>query len=169
MALTQGTLVVGVFKEAEQAHKAIEELRQAGFSDEEIGYLTRASANGPDETTETNIINSAVEGGLVGGVIGSAVILLLPGIGPIIAFGLLVAELSAIALGTLAGGLLGALINIGVPKEQAHHYQKALEEGHLVVTVIAQGSDAEALHILRRNGATDVTTRLSQYNTSLPF
>ena len=169
MALTQGYIAVGVFHEPAQARRALEELRQAGYSDDEIGYLARASATGPDETTGTFIATSAVEGGLVGGLIGTAVALLLPGFGPAIAGGLLAAELGGAALGAAAGGLLGTLISIGIPEEEARHYQKELEAGHTVITVKAQRGYADALHILRRNGAHDATTRLSEFNASPPI
>lgn len=169
MAMTQGNIAVGIFREPTQAHRAIEELRQAGYSDDEIGYLTRVSVTEPDETTGTFIANSAVEGGLVGGLIGAAVALLIPGFGPAIAGGLLAAELGGAALGAAAGGLLSALVSIGIPEEEARHYQRALEAGRIVITVIAPSGYAEALDILRRNGAYDVTTRLSEFNASAPL
>lgn len=166
MAMTEGYIAVGVFQESAQAHKAIAELRRAGYSDEEIGYLTRVNSSGPDETTGTFITNSAVEGGLMGGLIGAVVALLIPGFGPAIAGGLLAAELGGVALGAAAGGLLGTLLSIGIPEEQAHHYQKELEAGRTVVTVMAQSGYAEALDIFRRNGASGVTTRWSEFNAS---
>lgn len=110
MAMTQGYIAVGIFQDPAQAHRAIEELRQAGYSEDEIGYLARVSATEPDETTGTFITNSAAEGGLMGGLIGAAVALFIPGFGPAIAGGILAAELGGIALGVAAGGLLGTLI-----------------------------------------------------------
>lgn len=169
MGLTQGNIAVGVFRDPEQAHKAIEELRQAGYSDNEIGYLTRTSTIKPDETTGKSITSSAVEGGLVGGLIGAAVALLIPGFGPAIAGGILAAELSGIAIGAATGGLLSALINIGIPEEEARYYQKELEAGRTVVTVISQSGYDDALQILRRNGAYNATTRFSEFNSSEPL
>lgn len=169
MTMTQGNIAVGVFQEPAQAHRAIEELRQAGYSDNEIGYLTRVRATEPDETTGTFIANSAVAGGLVGGLIGAAVALLIPGFGPAVAGGLLAAELGGVALGAAAGGLLSALTSIGIPEEEARHYQKALEAGRTVITVIEQSGSTGALDILRRNGAYEVTTRFSEFNASPPL
>jgi uncharacterized membrane protein len=169
MAMTQGYIVVGVFQEPAQAHRAIEELRQAGYSDDEIGYLTRASAKEPDENTGTFITNSAVEGGLVGGLIGTAVALLIPGFGTAIVGGILAASLGGAAIGAAAGGILGALISIGIPEEEARHYKKELEAGRTVITVKAQSGYADALQILRRNGARDATTRFSEFNASPPI
>jgi len=81
MGMTQGEVAVGVFVNSVQARRAVEELHRAGYSGDEIGYLTRASANRPSEDTGTFIANSAVEGGLVGGLIGAAAALLWPAAG----------------------------------------------------------------------------------------
>jgi hypothetical protein len=163
MAITQGFIAVGVFQEPAQAYRAIEELRQAGYSDDEIGYLARCATE-PGKTTGTFITNSAVEGGLVGGLIGSTVALLLPGVGPAIAGGILAATLGGAAIGAAAGGLLGALNSIGIPEEEAHHYQKELWAGRTVITVKAQSGYADALHILRRNGAREATAHFCEFN-----
>jgi len=169
MALTQGYIAVGIFHEAAQAHKALEELRQAGYSDDEIGYLARASATVPDETTDTFITNGTVEGWFVGGLIGTAVVLLIPGFGLATVGGILAASLGGAAIGAAAGGLLRTLISVGIPEEEARHYQKEIEAGHTVITVKAQSGYADALQILRRNGAHGATTRLSEYNASSPI
>ena len=169
MAMTQGYIAVGVFQEPAQAHRAIEELCQAGYSDAEIGYLTRASTTEPDVTTGTFIATRTVEGWLLGGLAGTAAALLIPGFGLAIVGGILVAALGGAAIGAVAGGILGALVNIGIPAEEARHYQKALEAGRIVITVTAQSGYADALHILRRNGAQDATTRLSEFNASPPI
>lgn len=169
MGMTQGYIAVGVFHEPTQASTALEELRQAGYSDDEIGYLTRASTIQPDETTSTYITSSAIEGGLVGGLIGAAVALLIPGFGLAVAGGILAAALGGVALGAAAGGILGALIDIGIPEEEARHYHRQLEAGRIVVTVKAQSGYEDALRILRRNGAHDVTTRLSEINATPPM
>ncbi len=168
MGMTQGYIAVGVFQEPAQARRAIEELHQAGYSDDEIGYLTRASVTAPDETTGTFIANSTVEGGLVGGLIGASVALLLPGIGPAIAGGILAVSLGGAAIGAAAGSILGALISMGIPEEEARHYEKELEAGRTVITVKAQSGYAGALQILRRNGAHDATTRFCEFNASPP-
>ncbi|HET9918680.1 MAG TPA: hypothetical protein VFQ30_02475 [Ktedonobacteraceae bacterium] len=169
MGLSEGYLAVGVFHEAAQARRAIEDLHQAGYSDDEIGYLARVSVDELDERIYPFITDSAVEGGLLGGLLGAAVALLIPGLGPAIAGGVLVAELGSAALGAAAGGLLGVLIDVGFPEEEAHHYQKALEAGCTVLTVKAPRGDTEVLHILRRNGASEATSRLSKFNALPPL
>lgn len=169
MGMAESTIAVGVFRDPAQAHKAVEELRQAGYSDEEIGYLARASAPEPDESTSALITNTAVEGGLVGGLLGAAVALLIPGFGLAIAGGVLAAAIGGAALGAAAGGLLGVLMGIGIPEEEARYYQKELAAGHTVITVKAESGYADALEILRRNGAYDATTRFSEINANPPI
>jgi uncharacterized membrane protein len=93
----------------------------------------------------------------------------MPGLGPAIAGGILAAELGGAAIGLAAGGLLGALISMGIPEEEAHHYQKELEAGRTVITVKVQNGYADALQILRRNGASEATTRFSEFNTMPPL
>ena len=169
MGMTQGTIVVGVFREPAQARRAVDELRQAGYTEDEVGYLTRASTTGPTEDTGTFIANSAVEGGLVGGLLGAAAALLIPGFGPAIAGGILAAALGGAAVGAAAGGILATLTSIGIPEEEAHFYQKELEAGRTIVTVKAPTGQAEALEILRRNGAYDATTRFGEFNARPPL
>lgn len=169
MGMALSNIAVGVFREPAQARKAIEELRQAGYSDEEIGYLARASAMEPDQADGTSITNSAIEGGLLGGLVGAAVALLVPGFGLAIAGGVLAASLGGAALGAAAGGILGTLLNIGISEEEARHYQKALEAGHTVITVKAESGYTDALRILRQNGAYDVAIRYSEVNATPPL
>lgn len=164
MGMTQAYVAVGVFREPTQARRAIEELRQAGYSDDEIGFLARASAVEPGATAVTSIATSAVEGGLAGGLLGAAVALLIPGFGLAIAGGILMAALGGAALGAAAGGILDVLMNLDIPEEEARRYPKELEAGRIVVTVKAQSGYDDALRVLRRNGAHDVATRLSDTN-----
>ncbi len=169
MGMTQGYLAVGVFREPSQAQQAIKELREAGYSDDEIGYLARASVLAPGETVDESIAGGAVAGGLVGGVVGAVVALVVPGIGPAIAGGILAASLTGAAMGVAAGSVLGALVGIGIPEEEARRYQRDLEAGRMVITVKAQSGYEDALHILRRNGAHHVATLLSELNAGPPM
>lgn len=169
MGMALSYIAVGVFREAERAHRAIEELRKAGYSDEEIGYLARASAMEPDQEAGKYITNTTIEGGLLGGLLGAAVALLIPGFGLAIAGGVLAASLGGAALGAAAGGLLGVLLNVGISEDEARYYQKALEAGDTVITVKAESGYADAVRILRENGAYDVAVRYSEVNANPPI
>jgi hypothetical protein len=169
MAMTQNFIAVGVFHDSEQARHAIDELKHAGYSENEIGFLARASATGPDDDTMKSAETGAVEGGIIGGVLGAAAALLIPGFGPAIAGGILLATFGAAGIGALAGGLIGALVSIGVPEEEAHHYQRELEKGHTIVTVKASSGYDDVIAIMHRNGAKDAKIRYSEFNAEPPL
>jgi len=166
MSTNQSTLAVGVFQTREQAASAVEDLRQAGFSDEQIGFAMR-QPDAPATTqpvaaeqvvtegaTElgTGAAAGAVSGGVLGGLVGAAAALLIPGFGPVLAGGLLMATLGGAAVGAAAGGLLGFLVGRGVSETEARYYQGEFESGRAIVTVQADGRWEEAHEILRRNG-----------------
>ena len=169
MAMTQGFIAVGVFHDSEQARDAIDELKKAGYSENEIGFLVRASATEPEADTMKSATTGAVEGGVIGGVLGAAAALLIPGFGPAIAGGILLATFGAAGIGALAGSVIGTLVSIGVPEEEAHHYQRELEKGHTIVTVKAQSGYDDVIAIMRSNGAIDAKIRYSEFNAEPPL
>jgi len=156
------TAVVGVFEQRDQADRAVEELRRAGFRDDQIGYAMRGTEPAADNNV-THSGSSAGEGlatgAVIGGLVGAAAALLIPGIGPVVAGGVLASVLGGAAVGAAAGGILGALVGMGIPEEEATYYQGEFEAGRILVTVRADGRAAEAQEILRRFGAYDVDTR----------
>src|SRR2546421_8405330 len=144
MTTTGRATVVGVFEDRAAAERAIEELRQAGFNDDQIGYVVRDNRG----TTDTvpggqktlageGAATGAISGGVVGGVLGAAAALLIPGFGPAIAGGILATTLGGAAIGAAAGGIIGALTGLGVPEEEARYYQREFEAGRTIVTVKA--------------------------------
>lgn len=164
MTMTDRSTVVGVFTDRAMAERAIEQLHQAGFHDEQIGYVSRdsqVSTVAPEASNDTaaGAATGAVSGGVLGGVLGAAAALLIPGFGPAIAGGILAATLGGAALGAVAGGLVGALTGMGIPEEEARYYQDEFETGRTIVTVKTDGRYEEALNILRQNGAYDATAR----------
>jgi hypothetical protein len=166
--MNRRSVAVGVFEDRTNAERAIDELHRAGFTDNEIGFAVRgegttgttAEANAAD--AGTGAVTGAVSGGVLGGLIGAGAALLIPGIGPAVAGGILAATLTGAAVGAAAGGLIGALTGMGIPEEEASYYQSEFESGRVIVTVNAPNRQQEALEILRRNGAYDITTRGTQ-------
>lgn len=169
MVMTQDSIAVGVFHDSEQAKHAIDELKNAGYSENEIGFLARARATGSEEDTLSSAATGAVEGGMIGGVLGAAASLLIPGFGPAIAGGILLATFGAAGMGALAGSIIGALVSIGVPEEEAHHYQRELEKGRTIVTVKATSGYDDAIAVMRCNGARDAKIRYSEFNAEPPL
>jgi Heat induced stress protein YflT len=165
MTMTQDFIVVGVFQDPEQARHTIDELKSAGYSKNEIGFLARVSAARSEDDTLTSAATGAVEGGILGGVLGATAALLIPGFGPAIAGGILLATFGAAGIGALAGSIIGTLVSIGVPEEVARHYQRELANGRTIVTVKASNGYDDTLAIMRRNGARDVKIRYSEFNT----
>ena len=166
MTTTGHATVVGVFEDYAVAERAIDELRRAGFNDDQIGYVVRDNRDttgtvtgGQKTLAGEGAATGAISGGVVGGVLGAAAALLIPGFGPAIAGGILATTLGGAAIGAAAGGILGALAGMGIPEEEARYYQSAFEGGRLLVTVQAPGRQREALDILQHNGAYDATTR----------
>ena len=146
MNITGRTIAIGVFHNHKQAEQALEALHSAGFTDEQIGFITDTATNVPSAAA------GAVSGGVIGGVIGAAVSLLIPGLGIALAGGILAA-----VFGAVAGGFAGSLVSIGIPEEEAHYYQEQLMAGHTLITVHAHGLYEEATAILRASGALDAT------------
>jgi len=170
MATNQQQVVVGVFQDRSLAERAVDDLKQAGFREDQIGFAVRGDETVEGTTTETagdasgGAVTGAVSGGLLGGIVGAAAALLIPGIGPVIAGGILGAALTGAAVGAATGGLLGALTNLGVPEEEAQYYQSEFEAGRTIVTLKPDDAmqQQEAMTILRRNGAYDAGTQDAQ-------
>lgn len=159
----QDSVVIGCFIESDNAKRAIRALRDVGFSDDDVGVVTRDDEGEVHITTVDEAKGSkAGEGaaiGLAAGAGGGALWALgiaagvLPAIGPIIAGGLLTAVIASAASGAAAGGVVGALIGLGVPDDDAKYYEEELKKGRTIVVVDAGERMAEAIHILRGCGS----------------
>jgi len=169
MTAQQRSSVVGVFEDRQQADRAISELRQAGFREDQIGVAMRhaegtasagTSADADDSHAGSGALTGALTGLGLGALAGLGVLAgVIPVVGPAIAAGTLGVVLSNAAAGAGIAGLVGALIGAGIPEEEATYYQGEFEAGRAIVTVTANGRSDEAAAILRRNGAYDMSTR----------
>jgi hypothetical protein len=146
-----GVTVVGLFADQPAAERGIQALKAAGFSDQQIGVAVRDKQQQKEltESTGAQVAEGAAKGAVGGGVLGGVVGLLagvgalvIPGIGPIIAGGTLASTLAGAGIGAAAGGLIGALTSMGVPEENAKHFERGFQQGGVLVTVEA-GADAE--------------------------
>lgn len=166
MRQEQGNVVVGVFATREQAQRAIEDLQRAGFDNESLGYASKEQEpSGSDVAVEdieekneeatTGAVVGVAAGGMLGGILGAGAALLIPGVGPVVAAGILAA---GVAGGAFAGGLVGPFMNMGVPEEEAQHYDREFRSGRSLVTVYPGNRDAEARQILGAAGANNVQT-----------
>jgi hypothetical protein len=154
---TTGRTVVALFSRRSAAEAAIRDLRTAGFPQESIGVAMQERLEQGDLLADTGgdaaegAAKGAVSGGLVGGLVGLLGSLLIPGLGPVLAGGVLASTLAGIGVGAVTGGLVGALIGLGVPEEDALHFERGFREGGTLVTVDARSRTAEALAILSRH------------------
>jgi hypothetical protein len=134
MPPTLPPVAVGVFDTREQAERAVEALRAAGFEDAQLGIGARPDepgASGPPTWQ-----NGAAVGGMTGAALGG-----------------LAAGPPGMAAGGLVGLLLGALIDLGIPEQDARWYSDEAGAGRVIVTVRAGDRLAEARSILHRHGA----------------
>ncbi len=136
-----------------------------GLTDRDVRDRDVARDRVPDDAS--GAATGAVTGGVVGGAAGLAASLMglaIPGIGPIIAAGPIVATLSGAGVGAVAGGLIGGLTDMGVSKSDAEYYAESVRRGGALVTVRADDSRAErAADIMRDHGAIDIERRAEQW------
>lgn len=165
--MMERSTAVGVFTSNTEAEQGIEALYKAGFTESQIGYITRdgnAEAIPAGETEKAPYMRATAGvfgGGVIGGLAGAAVMILIPGLGAAIAGGMMVATLGGAVLGALTGGFAGTLIAMGIPEEEARYYQQELAKGCTIVTVKADGSRyQDALVILHHQGAYDASSRV---------
>jgi len=120
-----------------------------------------------DADDASGAATGAVTGGVVGGAAGLAASLMglaIPGIGPIIAAGPIVATLTGAGVGAVAGGLIGGLTDMGVSKTDAEYYAESVRRGGALVTVRADDSRAErAAEVMREHGAIDIERRAEKW------
>src|SRR2546423_1227815 len=124
--------VFGLARDEGQACRIIENLRAAGFSNNDISVLlpdknsTREFAYAKGTKAPEGAATGAGTGGVVGGVLGWLVgigALAIPGLGPCVAAGPLMAALSGAAVGGATGGLIGSLVGMGMPEYEAKRYE----------------------------------------------
>jgi hypothetical protein len=150
------TVVLRVFADREAARQAVAELKRVGFTDDQIGVMTRDGDGG----TESAVVEGAGIGAAAGASIGALWALgmiagMLPAVGPVIAGGWLVSILASAGGTAAVGALVGALVGLGVPEEDAVYYEGELTAGRTLVTVRPDGRMGEALVILNRFGGYD--------------
>lgn len=152
-----------------QAENIVEALKLVGFSNNDISALMPDTRTTKDFAHEHN--TKAPEGATAGGVaglgVGAAVgwlagigALAIPGVGPFIAAGPIMAAMSGAALGTATGGVIGALVGMGIPEFEAKRYDAKVRDGNILISVHTDDAKqrAAAKDIFERGGAEDIST-----------
>ena len=167
--------IVGSFDSFNEAHKVANDLRAAGFMDSDISIVANNAAgeyqSDPRVAPATDDSSATAKGALTGAVVGggaglaaSLAGLAIPGIGPIIAAGPIVATLAGAGTGAVAGGLIGGLVDLGVPESHAEYYAESVRRGGALVTVRADDVRADEVQaILRSHGAVDIEGRVERW------
>ena len=152
-----------------QAEEIVDRLRTEGFSNDEVSALFPDQETSRDFAHEkqTKAPEGAITGAGTGGVIGGALgwlagigALAIPGVGPLIAAGPIVAALSGAAVGATVGGIAGALIGMGIPEYVAKRYEEKVKAGNILLSVHAETSDEvkRVKEIFEAAGAQDISS-----------
>jgi len=150
-----------------QADRIVEQLKSAQFSNNDISVLfpdkgsSRDFAHEKNTTAPEGAATGAGTGGAIGGALGWIVgigALAIPGVGPFIAAGPIMAALSGAAIGAAAGGIAGGLIGLGIPELEAKRYEGKVKEGNLLLSVHTDNSEeiSRAKDIFTKAGAEDI-------------
>ncbi len=161
--------VFGIVKTYAEAEFVVQELKRGGFVESDISALFPDQAGTRDFAHEkhTKAPEGAVAGAGTGGVAGGTLGLLagigalaIPGLGPLIAAGPLLAALSGAAVGAAVGGLTGALIGMGIPELEAKQYEGKIRDGNILISVHTEdGKQVDrAKDIFKRLHVSDVSS-----------
>ncbi len=163
------TAVFGIYKSGDHAERAVDSLIAAGFPSSDISVLlpdTRSTkefahekATKAPEGTAAGVTAGGVIGGTVG-VLAGVGALAIPGIGPFIAAGPIMAGLAGLGVGGALGGLVGALVGMGIPEYEAKRYEGFVKNGGTLLSVHCDTSDeiSRAKDLLKGTGASDIAS-----------
>lgn len=161
--------IVGIAKSQVEVEAVVDDLQNSGVSPTDISVLIPDSGGVPDtgtvKTTKApeGATTGVVAGGLTGGTLGLLAgigALAIPGVGPFIAAGPIMAALSGAAIGAGTGGVIGALVGLGIPELEAKVYEDRIKKGgYLVAVHVAEGYDAKNIReVLKRNNLEDISS-----------
>jgi len=161
--------VIGIVQTVAHAERIVGNLRSSGLRTEDISVLfpnrsgSKAFAHEQHTKAPEGGVGGAGAGGVLGGTLGLLAgigALAIPGLGPFIAAGPLMAALSGVAAGATVGGITGALIGLGIPEIEAKVYEGKIRGGNVLIAV--HSPDAEmrkrATESMKADGAQDVST-----------
>src|SRR5687768_15837676 len=174
-------IVTGVFEAREDAEKALNQLRKLGVPQDRIGLITPGSQ--PDTIERGVPVTDTEEPGMgramgaaVGGAMGAAggatlglaaATLAIPGVGPVIAFGMLGAAVLGIvgaAAGAAVGDTMEEQLGEGVPHEDVFLYEDALRHGRsIVIAYVEDDQESQAREVIEQSGAADIETLREQW------
>src|ERR1035437_7239546 len=161
--------VFGIYKTPGTAEAAVDHLLSKGFTNSAISVLmpddesTRAFAHEKNTKAPEGTTTGVTTGGIIGGSLGLLAgigALAIPGFGPLIAAGPIVASLAGLGVGGAVGGIVGALIGLGIPEYEAKRYEGAVKGGGTLLSVHCATSEQidSAKASLKETGAQDIAS-----------
>lgn len=165
----KNTAAFGIYHERGSLERGVDVLRAANFRAEDISVLfpenvgTKDFAHEKGTKAPEGASAGAGSGAAIGGVLGWLAgigAIAIPGVGPFIAAGPIMAALAGVGVGGAVGGLAGALVGMGIPEYEAKRYEGRVKEGGYLVSVHADNSEwtTKAKRILEETGAADVSS-----------
>src|SRR4030088_2429235 len=162
------TAVFGIYPTYASAERAVDALRVAGFRRTDISVLFPENVGTKDfaVTKHTKAPEGATTGAGTGVVVGGTLgwlagigALAIPGLGPFIAAGPIMAALAGAGVGGTVGGVVGALVGMGIPEYEAKRYEGRVKDGGILISVHCEDSEwkKRAKQILEATGAQDIS------------
>lgn len=166
---SKNTAVFGIYASGEHAERAVDTLIAAGYPNSAISVLlpdtrsTKEFAHEKDTKAPEGTTAGVTAGGAIGGTLGVLAgigALAIPGVGPLIAAGPIMAGLAGLGIGGAVGGLVGALVGMGIPEYEAKRYEGHVKNGGTLLSVHCDTSDqvSRAKELLKSTGATDIAS-----------
>lgn len=167
--MSKNTAVFGIFQSRAQVDRAVDQLKAGGFRSGDISVLFPDPAGSKDFAHEksTKAPEGAAAGAGTGAVLGGALgwlvgigALAIPGLGPFIAAGPIMAALAGGAVGGAVGGLTGALVGMGIPEYEAKRYEGMVKDGGILMSIHSENAEEtkRGKEILEACGAKDIAS-----------
>lgn len=159
--------VFGIFSNRDSVDRAVTNLKMAGFRSQDISVLMPSQEGTKDfayqketkapEGATTGVASGALLGGGLGWLVGIGA-LAIPGIGPFVAAGPIMAALAGAGVGGAVGGITGAMIGMGIPEYEAKRFEGIVKDGGILLSVHVDDSkwQTKAKEVLENSGATDI-------------
>jgi hypothetical protein len=160
--------VFGIFADRTELEKVVDDLKRDGFRNSDISVLMQSKGETRDfahekhtkapEGTAAGAATGLLGGGILGWLAGAGA-LAIPGIGPFVAAGPIMAAVAGAGIGGAVGGIAGGLIGLGIPEYEAKRYESLVKNGGILISVHVDDSEwsSKAKDILERGGASEVS------------
>ncbi len=161
--------VFGIYNSREAVERAVDTFLKSGFTTSDVSVLLPENLGGKPIAThkDTKAPEGATAGGAGGAVVGGTLGLLagigalaIPGLGPFIAAGPIMAALAGMGVGGAVGGFVGALVGMGIPEYEAKRYEGRIQKGGILLSVHCDTSDQikRGKEIMKNTGAEDISS-----------